>query len=707
MVHDVEMDLAGRRLRIETGSVARQADGAVLVRYGDTVVLVTAVSPEEQPEDKGFLPLLVEYREQAYAAGKIPGGFFKREGRPREKEIVSSRLIDRTIRPLFPEGYHHEIQIVAMVLSADQENDSDILAVTGASAALSISDIPFLGPVSCVRIGRLGDEFVVNPTFAQLDESSLNLVVAGTAQSLIMVEAGAREVPDSVVLDGFRLAHERIKEVCLLQEKLVTLCGKPKRTFVPPEVDLELVRAIREATLAGITDSDHHPTKEQRQAALTAIVHDAQKMVTERFPGSEAKVEGIVEQIHKEHMIRTILSEGRRVDGRGTPDIRPLDCRVSVLPRTHGSAIFTRGETQSLAVTTLGTVSDEQKIDDLEGESFKSYMLHYNFPPFSVGELRPIRGPGRREIGHGALAERAIAAVIPKEDAFPYTIRIVSDILESNGSSSMASVCSGSLSLMDAGVPIKAPVSGVAMGLAREGEKYLILTDIAGVEDHLGEMDFKVAGTHAGITALQLDIKSTGIPLEILGEALEQAGQAREKILRAMEEVIPRPRAELSAYAPRILTLVIPKDKIGAVIGPGGKVIRKIVEETGAKIDIEDDGRVIIASVGSEGGEKALAMVKALVEEVEVGKIYMGRVTRTMNFGAFVEVLPNQEGLIHISQLAPHRVEKVTDVLKEGDEVLVKVIEIDEQGRINLSRKAALAPSKDEETSRSQRPRRR
>jgi len=692
MVHRVEREIGGRLFSIETGKVAKQAEGAVTVRYGDTLVLVTAVASDEEVEEADFFPLLVEYREQSYAAGKIPGGFFKREGRPREKEILSCRLIDRPLRPCFSKNFKNEVQIVAMVLSADQENDSDVPAIVGASAALMISDIPFAGPIGAVRMGKLGDEFIVNPTFSQLEESLLNLVIAGTKESVVMVEAEAREISEEDILRAIELGHEEVRLLCQLQEELVRLAGKPKREIPLEETSPELYRILEEMTLERIQKASILSSKEQRQGAMKSIIQEAIEQLKEQFPENGKRIRRIIEELQRRNVRQMILKEGRRIDGRGLFDLRPISCEVGILPRTHGSALFTRGETQSLAVTTLGTVSDEQKVEDLEGESYKSYMLHYNFPPFSVGEIRPLRGPQRREIGHGALAERAIEPVIPKEEVFPYTIRIVSDILESNGSSSMASVCSASLSLMDAGVPIKAPVAGIAMGLVMEDNQIAILSDIMGIEDHLGDMDFKVAGSRQGITALQLDIKISGVTLDILRKALREARKGYLQILDLMEKTIATPRPELSIYAPRILTLQISKDKIGDVIGPGGKVIRKIIDETGAKIDIEDDGKVTIASIGPEGGKKALEMIKALTEEVEVGKIYLGKVTKIAIFGAFVEILPGKEGLVHISQLERHRVARVEDVLREGDEVLVKVMGIDEQGRINLSRKAALPP---------------
>ena len=700
MIETLTVELGALPLMIETGKMAKQADGSVIVRYGDTMVLVTAVATDEPPPDRDFFPLTVEYREQLYAAGKIPGGFFKREGRPREKEVVSARLIDRPVRPLFPKSFKCEVQIYAMILSADGVNDPDVLALVGASTALSLSDIPFLGPVGGVRVGKVDGQLVVNPTFAQVEAGTLELIVAGTRDHVTMVEAGAKEVSEEEIVEAIAFGHEHIKRLCEAQMELVRRTGKPKREVVEPPKNEDLLATVSELTLESTRQANRLPHKEERQAAMKNIVAKTQEALREKFPEQEKLIKNTVEEIQRNDLRSRILCDGIRADSRGLKDIRPITCEIAVLPRTHGSALFTRGETESLSATTLGTRSDEQKIEGLEGESTKSYMLHYNFPPFSVGEVKPVRGPGRREIGHGALAERAISPVIPVDSIFPYTVRVVSDILESNGSSSMATVCGATLSLMDAGVPIKTTVAGIAMGLVIEGEKHAILSDILGVEDHLGDMDFKVAGSRQGITALQLDIKVSGLTVDLLREALNQAREGRIFILDVMEKTISQPRSELSPYAPRIIQITIPKDKIGAVIGPGGKMIRKITEETGAKIDIEDDGTVVIASVGGEGGEKARDFILHLVEEPEVGKVYKGIVKRLMNFGCFVEFLPGQEGLVHVSQLDVKHVGKVEDVVKEGDEIMVKLVEIDDMGRNNLSRKAVLDGSDGKVTAR-------
>jgi polyribonucleotide nucleotidyltransferase len=688
MIFKSELNVGGRELSIETGKVARQADGAVVVRYGDTVVLVAAVGSREDT-DRDFFPLMVEYREKAYAAGKIPGGFFKREGRPGEKEVLSARMVDRPIRPLFPEALKREIQVIASVLSSDQENDSDILALVGASVALGLSPIPFAGPVGAVRVGMLDGRFVANPTFSQLDQSSMNIVVAGTRDAILMVEGGAKEVEESVMMDALEYAHQEVQKNVDFQTEFIEQSPPQKWSIPSPVSDPELIEKIHAKYREGVLKAIKVADKEQRQESFKSFVDEATAEFEADHPETVSLIPSIITEMEKDEMRTMILKEGTRIDGRSEDEIRPITCEVGMLPRTHGSALFTRGQTQSLAVTTLGTVMDEQKIDDLEGESWKSYMLHYNFPPFSVGEVRPIRGPGRREIGHGVLAERAIAPVIPSDEVFPYTIRIVSDILESNGSSSMATCCAGSLSLMDAGVPIKCPVAGIAMGLISEGDKTVILTDILGVEDHLGDMDFKVTGTRRGITAFQLDSKIGAIPAGILSEAMDRAKEARMKVLDVMDETISMPRSELSSYAPRITIIKIPKEKIRDLIGPGGKMIRSIQEETGAEINVEDDGEVRIAATDGLAGERALEMVKKLTEEPEIGKIYEGRVVKIMEFGAFIEILPGVEGLCHISELENRRVRKVEDILSEGDNVKVKILGIDKQGRIKLSRKAA------------------
>jgi len=687
----VELELAGRTLAIETGKVAKQASGAVTVRYGDTVVLVTAVASEEPLEASlDFVPLLVDYREKSYAAGRIPGGFFKREGRPTEKEIMSSRLIDRPIRPMFSKEFKNEIQIVAAVLSSDQENDSDILAMVGASSALCLSDIPFPEPVSAVRIGRIDGKLIVNPTFSELERSDMDVVVAGTTQSVVMVEGGTKDVSEKDIIEALSLAHEQIGRINGIQMRLREKCGKTKMVVPAREMDPQLLQEMRTNYLNRIRETNRLSDKEKRQDSIKRIKKEAALTYNEKFPGKELEISGIVDHIEKDDLRKMILSEKRRVDGRSPSEIRPITCEVGVLPRTHGSALFTRGQTQSLVVTTLGTSLDEQRVEELEGESWKTYMLHYNFPPFSVGEVRPMRGPGRREIGHGALAERSIHPVIPSSEEFPYTIRIVSDILESNGSSSMATVCGGSLSLMDAGVPIRAAVAGIAMGLIKEGDSLEILTDILGIEDHLGDMDFKVTGTRKGITAFQMDVKATHIGFDVLGTALERARDARTHVLDVMDKCISAPRPQLSVYAPRITVIQIDQDKIRDVIGPGGRVIKKITEETGAQINIEDTGEIKIASYNAANGERALMMIKNLTEDPEVGRIYHGKVKRIVPFGAFVEILPGRDGLVHISELENRRVARVEDVVREGDTVIVKVIGVDREGKIKLSRKAAL-----------------
>ena len=685
------IELGGKTLTVETGKVARQAHGSAMVRLGDTVILATAVEAKDIDEERDWFPLFVDYREKAYAAGKIPGGFFKREGRPSEKETVSARLIDRTLRPLFAEGYSKEVQIMVLVLSSDQENDADALGLIGASTALSISPIPFHHPVGAVRIGRLNGELVTNPTFSELEQSDMDLVVAGTREFVNMMEGECREVSEGDLLSALQFGHEKIKQIVGLQEELKAKLGKPKpEVEIPPE-NPELVEAVTALGLEKIREANRAVDKLDRQEKLNALLDSVMLELLERFPETERKIKTIIEDLEKKDMRQMILEEGKRIDGRGVSEVRPITCEVGILPRTHGSAVFTRGQTQSLTVATLGTKIDEQRVDDLEGESTKSYMLHYNFPPFSVGEIKPIRGPGRREIGHGALAERAIQPVIPNDEAFPYTVRIVSDILESNGSSSMAAVCGGTLSLMDAGVPIKAPVAGIAMGLVKGEDRHAILTDILGVEDHLGDMDFKVTGTRQGITAFQMDVKIAGVNLTLMEQALKEAKEARLHVLDMMEQTIAEPRAELSAYAPRIIIIKVKPEKIGAIIGPGGKMIRSIIEESGAKIDIEDDGSVFIASVDQKAGELAQQLILKLIEEPEVGKEYLGKVRRITPFGAFVEILPNQDGLVHISELENRRVNKVEDVLSLGDEVKVKIIGIDPEGKIRLSRKACLA----------------
>ena len=690
MVVEEKIEIGGNTLSIESGRVAKQADGAVFVRYGDTVVLVTAVVSKEPLEGATFLPLLVEYREKSYAAGKIPGGFFKREGRPSEKEILSARQIDRPVRSRFPKGFRHDVQVVATVLSSDQQNDSDILAVVGASAALSIAGAPIGEPLAVVRIGRKDGEWLVNPTFQERDESDIDMVVVGVGDEVVMVEGGMKEVSDDDFIKSLEVAMQELPKVTGMIKNMVEKCGHEKLDFSPPEINPEVYKEVKARFESRVHEANVIPEKAERQKQMKLIKQDALAAFEDKLEELEGDVLESLGAIEHDHARALIIEEQRRVDGRHLDEVRPLTCEVQVLPRTHGSALFTRGQTQSLTVTTLGTAMDEQRIDDLEGESSKSYMLHYNFPPFSVGEIRPFRGPARREIGHGALAERAIQPVIPAGEVFPYTIRLVSDVLESNGSSSMATVCAGALALMDAGVPIKAPVSGVAMGIVVDGERYRILTDILGVEDHHGDMDFKVAGTRNGLTAIQMDLKIPGLTLERIREILTQSTPARMQILDAMEGTIPAPRAELSSYAPRIIAMQIDKEKIRDVIGPGGKIIRGIIDETGAVIDIEDDGSVRIFSTDGEAGLKAKAMVEALVEEPEVGKIYNGVVRRIVDFGAFVEILPGKDGLLHISEIDINRIESVHDVLKEGDEIQVKLIGFEREGKIRLSRKVLL-----------------
>ncbi len=691
MVHVIEMDLAGRRLRLETGRVAKQADGAVLASYGDTVVLATAVASETVKSGIDFLPLTVDYQEKAYAAGKIPGGYFKREGRPSEKEVLTSRLIDRPMRPLFPEGYYFETQVIASVLSADQTGSSDVVGITAASAALTLSDIPFEGPVAGIKIGRVNGQFVVNPDIETLGTSDLNLVVAGTADAVMMVEGGGTELPESVMIDAIELAHAEIKKIVAKVLELKALAGRPKRTVQAEEIDPALADAVRQLAAGPIRNAILIPNKTARQERLDQILEDAVEKLKTDDPDRSRHIKLVFHSLEYTEVRNMILERGVRADGRGPAAIRPVTCEVGVLPRTHGSALFTRGETQSLAVVTLGTTEDEQRIDALEGEYYRTFMLHYNFPPFSVGEARPLRSPGRREVGHGALAERALKPVIPNKETFPYTLRLVSDILESNGSSSMATVCGGTLALMDAGVPIKEPVAGIAMGLIKEGERVMVLSDILGLEDHLGDMDFKVTGTKHGVTALQMDIKIAGITPALMRQALDQARKGRLYILERMAEALAAPRSNLSPFAPRIFTLKIKQDRIRDVIGPGGKMIRSIIAECGVKINVEDTGDISIAAVDEASAKKAIEMINRLTEEVEVGRIYLGTVRKIMDFGAFVEILPGTDGLVHISQLAHHRVKTVSDEVAEGDQVMVKVLEIDKQGKIRLSRKEAMA----------------
>jgi polyribonucleotide nucleotidyltransferase len=707
MKHTFEMEFGGRRLVLETGHVAEQANAAVLVRYEDTVVLVTATMQDPR-EGIDFFPLLVDYEERMYAVGKIPGGWFRREGRPTESAILAARMVDRTLRPLFPEGFRNDVQVVATVMSVDQDNPPDIAAMIGASAALVISDIPFNGPVGGVRIGRVDGQFVINPTREQDEKSDLDLVVGGTKDAVIMVEAGAKEVPEEVILEAILFAHEEIKRLVELQERMREAVGKEKVEVQLYEVDPEVDAWVREWVTEPLIEAVTSPLKQEREAQLDALRQRLHEAYQEAF-GAEVHeerakdIDNVFDRVLKEEVRRMITEKGQRPDGRRLDEIRPIWCEVGFLPRVHGSGLFTRGQTQVATTCTLGLKSDEQILDDLSDEDRKRYIHHYNFPGFSVGETRPMRSPGRREVGHGALAERALLPVIPPEEEFPYTIRLVSEVLSSNGSTSQASVCGSTLALMDAGVPIKRPVAGIAMGLVKYGEKFAVLSDIQGIEDALGDMDFKVAGTTEGITALQMDIKISGVDREILAQALRQAREGRMYILGKMLEVIDKPRPQLSRWAPRITTLTIPVDKIRDVIGPGGKMIRKIIDETGVQIDIEDDGRVFIASTSEEGAQKAVSMIEALTRDVEVGAIYTGKVKRIMNFGAFVEILPGKEGLIHISKLSHERVGKVEDVVNLGDEVTVMVTDIDPLGRINLSRKDLLPAPERTETREQQR----
>lgn len=689
-MYSFEMELGGRKLVIENGKMAKQANGAVLVRYGDTVVLVTATASAEPREGVDFFPLTVDYEEKMYAAGKIPGGFIKREGRPSSDAILCARLIDRPIRPLFPKGYRNDVQIVATVMSVEQDNAPELAAMIGASAALTVSDIPFNGPIAGVRVGRVNDEFVINPTEEQRKVSTLNLTVAGSYDAVMMVEAGANELPEEVILDAILFGHQEIKRIVEFQNEIRNECGKEKREaklFTVPE---ELLTAVRDYTKDRLDEATRNPDKLDRDAHIADINAEAMEHFLVEYPEMDKEIAIALHDIEKEIVRRMITHEKIRPDGREVEEVRPVSCEVGLLPRTHGSGLFTRGQTQILTVTTLGPLGDEQIIDGLGPETTKHYIHHYNFPGYSVGEAKPIRSPGRREIGHGALAERALVPVIPTTEEFPYTIRLVSEVLESNGSSSMGSVCGSTLSLMNAGVPIKRPVSGVAMGLVKEGDKYTILTDIQGMEDALGDMDFKVAGTTEGVTAIQMDIKVAGIDRDILYSALQQAKRGRAFILGKMLECIDKPAAELSPYAPRVETIKIKVDKIRDVIGTGGKVVKKIIDETGVQIDIHEDGNIFISSVDAESMKKARQMIEDIVREVEVGEVYTGKVTRLMKFGAFIEVLPGKEGLCHISQLADHRVEKVEDVVQVGDQLQVKVVEIDDKGRVNLSHKACL-----------------
>lgn len=692
MSYSVQVEVGGRPLVFQSGHMARQASGSVLMRYGDTVVMVAATKEDRVREGIDFVPLMVDYQEMSYAAGRIPGGFFRREiGRPSEKETLTSRLIDRPIRPLFPKGYSYETQVIATVLSVDQENEPDVVAMTGASAALHISPIPFQGPIGAVRVGRVDGSFVINPSAEQLTHSDMNIVVAASREAVVMVEGGAEFVSETDIVEALDVAYRAVQPILDAQDALRTMLKDVVKEEVPPVLqDPVLVEAVERVAAEEMREAVSTPQKQLRSQRKKALKARVKEELSGEFPDREKEIEDIFGNLEKSIVRRMMVQKGVRIDGRRFDEIRPIEIEVGLLPRTHGSAMFRRGETQVLAVVTLGSSSDEQKIEALAGETFKSFMLHYNFPPYCVGEVRPLRGPGRRDIGHGALAERSVKTVLPRDGEFPYTIRVVSEVLESNGSSSMATVCGATLALMDAGVPITEMVAGIAMGLVKEGDRIIVLTDILGDEDHLGDMDFKITGTARGITALQMDIKVSGIDRAIMQSALEQARVARLSILEKMRQALPAPRPELSPYAPRVTTLQINPEKIRDVIGPGGKVIRSIVAETGAKIDIDDTGRVVVMSPDREACEKAVERIRLLTQEPEVGQLYMARVVRVTDFGAFAEILPNIDGLIHISQLDHKRVRKVTDVVNEGDEVLVKVIEIDKDGRIRLSRKAAL-----------------
>ncbi len=694
-------DFAGRPISVKVNYMAGQANGSALVQYGDTVVLVTAVAVKSRREGLDFLPLTVDYQEMTSAAGKIPGGFFKREGRPNEREVLTSRIIDRSVRPLFPKGYVYETQIVATVLSVDNENNPDVAAMLGASAALEISDIPFKGPVGGIRVGRIDGRFVCNPSQEQMTQSDFSLFLVGRKVTpgtsgkpydinLVMLEGEAREVAEDVLVDAIQCGLDELAAVIDLQDKMREAIGQPKRVIEPPKVDEALAQRIKELALSGLQQAYVTPGKHDRYAQLDALRDAVLKTVTEENETSAPQARGIFEDLERQVLRGMILGQKKRIDGRAYNEIRPIWSEAGILPRAHGSALFTRGETQALASLTLGTSSDEQRLDFIMGEEFRSFLLHYNFPPYSVGEARPLRSPGRREIGHGNLARRALVPVLPSSEEFPYTIRIVSEILSSNGSSSMATVCGGILALMDGGVPVKDVVAGIAMGLLKEGEDVAVLSDILGDEDHAGDMDFKVCGTKNGVTALQMDIKIDGLTEAILRQALQQAKDGRLHIIGKLKETLSQARSDISIYAPRITTVKVRPERVRDVIGTGGKNIRQIISETGVTIDVEDDGTVTIASIDAEASARAVAMVKWLTEDAEIGKIYRGTVKKIVDFGAFVEILPGTEGLIHISQLAKERVNKVTDILQEGDEVMVKVLEIDKAGKIRLSRKEAL-----------------
>jgi len=687
-----EIIISNKPLSFETGKLAKQADGSVIVRYGDSVVLVTACRAANAREGIDFLPLTVDYREYAYASGRIPGGFFKREGKSAEKEVLTSRVIDRPIRPLFPSGWRYETQIIALVLSADNENDTDVLAITGASAALALSEIPFEKTIAGVRVGLVDGQYVINPTFEQRKASKLDLVVAGSKDGLVMVEAGAKEVNETQVVEALEAAHAAIKQIVATIDDLAKAAGKKKLTVSKKAIGHDFYREVEEKILVPLTEAMRIRGKLENYDKVDEVLERLVSSIPEGEVERRVEAKSIFKELKEKVLRDEVLQHGVRLDGRKFDEVRPIWIETSVLPRTHGSAVFTRGETQALVTCTLGTADDAQKVESFEGETWKSFMLHYNFPPFSVGEVAFMRGPGRREVGHGALAERSLVPMLPGQETFPYTMRIVSDILESNGSSSMASVCGGSLALMDAGVPLKAPVAGIAMGLVMDEStgKYAVLSDIAGAEDHYGDMDFKVAGTADGITALQMDIKVGGITHEVMSKALDQARRGRLHILEKMRDALAAPRQSISAHAPRIVTIRIPVDKIRDVIGPGGKMIRSIIERTGVKIDVEDDGRVNVASADEVSAQKAISIIQELTATPELNKTYLGKIQRITDFGAFVEIMPGTDGLLHVSEIANHRVKDVRDELKEGEQILVKVINIDPTGKIRLSRKALL-----------------
>jgi polyribonucleotide nucleotidyltransferase len=697
--HRRDISLGSRTISIETGKLAKQADGSVVVRCGDTMVLVTACHAANARVGIDFLPLTVDYREYTYASGRIPGGFFKREGKPAEKEILTSRLIDRPIRPLFPAGWYYETQIVGLLISADSDNDSDVLAITGASAALGLSSIPFDRSIAGVRVGLIDGRYVINPTFAERKTSKMDLVVAGSRDAIVMVEAGAKEATEDEMIGALDAAHQAIRQIVNAIDDLKRECGKSKQTVAAKQIGHEFYREVEERFYAPLAEAMRIKDKLENYGRIDEVLADLVASIPEGEIERRSDAKTIFKELKEKVMRDEILVRGQRLDGRRFDQVRPIWIEVGVLPRVHGSAVFTRGETQALVSTTLGTEDDAQKIEMVDGEMYKRFMLHYNFPPFSVGEVQFLRGPGRREVGHGALAERSLVPLLPSEEEFPYTLRVVSDILESNGSSSMASVCGGSLSLMDAGVPLRAPIAGVAMGLVMDeaSGKWAVLTDIAGAEDHYGDMDFKVAGTPQGITALQMDIKVAGITLDIMRQALAQARAGRLEILDAMAKVLPAPRTQISSYAPRIVTIRIPTEKIREVIGPGGKTIRGIIEKTGVKIDVEDDGRVNVASADEAAAQRAIAMIQELTATPELNKSYLGRVERITDFGAFIEIMPGVDGLLHVSEIANYRVKDVRDELKEGEQIMVKVINVDPSGKVRLSRKALLAP--DEGTS--------